>query len=401
MGNSLISADNSWALWTIVVGWAAISIYLEQKYEWASRVSGAIIALVGAMVLSNLNIIPLDAPTYDVVWGYAIPIAIPLLMFQCDIKRVWRESGRMLIIFLIGSVGTVVGAFLGFAMLGKHVPHLAEVAGTMTGSYIGGSVNLVAVSSSLEIPGEVMSATVVADNLLMALYFLALVAIPGIKFFREKFRHPYVDKVESQSAEDAATQAAAYWRGKEISLKDIATSVAISIAIVTVSREIGAILGNIIPKSNTFLALLNTLFSSQYLLISTFTIILVSLMPNFFTKINGPQEIGTFLIYLFFVVIGVPASIMMIIQNAPLLLVFCFVMVAVNMLFSFVGGKLLNYSVEEIIIASNANIGGPTTAAAMAISKGWADLVGPAMLIGVFGYGIGTYLGLTVASMLM
>ena len=401
MGNSLISADNSWALWTIVVGWAAISIYLEQKYEWASRVSGAIIALVGAMVLSNLNIIPLDAPTYDVVWGYAIPIAIPLLMFQCDIKRVWRESGRMLIIFLIGSVGTVVGAFLGFAMLGSRVPHLAEVAGTMTGSYIGGSVNLVAVSSSLEIPGEVMSATVVADNLLMALYFLALVAIPGIKFFREKFRHPYVDKVESQSAEDAATQAAAYWRGKEISLKDIATSVAISIAIVTVSREIGAILGNIIPKSNTFLALLNTLFSSQYLLISTFTIILVSLMPNFFTKINGPQEIGTFLIYLFFVVIGVPASIMMIIQNAPLLLVFCFVMVAVNMLFSFVGGKLLNYSVEEIIIASNANIGGPTTAAAMAISKGWADLVGPAMLIGVFGYGIGTYLGLTVASMLM
>ena len=401
MGNSLISADNSWALWTIVVGWAAISIYLEQKYEWASRVSGAIIALVGAMVLSNLNIIPLDAPTYDVVWGYAIPIAIPLLMFQCDIKRVWKESGRMLIIFLIGSVGTVAGAFLGFAMLGSRVPHLAEVAGTMTGSYTGGGVNLVAVSSSLEIPGEVMSATVVADNLLMALYFLALVAIPGMKFFREKFRHPYVDKVESQSADEAATQAAAYWKGKEISLKDIATSIAISIAIVTVSREAGAIIGNIIPTSNGFLSLMNTLFSNQYLLISTFTIILVSLMPNFFTKINGPQEIGTFLIYLFFVVIGVPASIMMIIQNAPLLLVFCFVMVAVNMLFSFVGGKLLNYSVEEIIIASNANIGGPTTAAAMAISKGWADLVGPAMLIGVFGYGMGTYLGLTVASMLM
>ena len=401
MSNTLISPDNSWALWTIVVGWAAISIYLEQKYEWASRVSGAIIALVGAMVLSNLNIIPLDAPTYDVVWGYAIPIAIPLLMFQCDIKKVWKESGRMLIIFLIGSVGTVVGAFLGFALLGKSVPHLAEVAGAMTGSYVGGGVNLVSVSSGLEIPGEVMSATVVADNLLMALYFLALVAIPSMKFFREKFRHPYVDKVESQSADEATTQAAAYWKGKEISLKDIATSIAISIAIVTASREVGAIIGNIIPTSNGFLSLMNTLFSNQYLLISTFTIILVSLMPNFFTNINGPQEIGTFLIYLFFVVIGVPASIMMIIKNAPLLLVFCFIMVFVNMLFSFLGGKLLNYSVEEIIIASNANIGGPTTAAAMAISKGWADLVGPAMLIGVFGYGIGTYLGLTVASLLM
>lgn len=401
MASSLIDPSNSWALWTIVVGWAAISIHLEQKYAWASRVSGAIIALVGAMVLSNLHIIPLDAPTYDVVWDYAIPVAIPLLMFQCDIKRVWKESGQMLIIFLIGSVGTVVGAFLGFALLGGAVPHLAEVAGAMTGSYIGGSVNLVAVSSGLAIPGDVMSATVVADNFLMALYFLALVTIPTLKFFQEKFRHPYVDLVESQSADEAATQAAAYWKGKEISLKDIATSLAISFAIVTLAQEVGTLIAHVIPKNNGFLALMNTLFSNQYLLISTFTIILVSSMPTFFTSMNGPQEIGTFLIYLFFVVIGVPASIMMIIKNAPLLLVFCFVMVFVNMLFSFLGGKLLNFSVEEIIIASNANIGGPTTAAAMAISKGWTDLVGPAMLIGVFGYGIGTYLGLTVAAFLI
>ncbi len=399
--SSLISPENSWALLSIIVGWAAISIYLEQKYEWASRVSGAIIALLGAMALSNIGIIPLEAPTYDVIWDYAVPIAIPLLMFQCDINKVWKESGKMLIIFLIGSMGTIAGAFIGFALLKDSIPHLAKVAGMMTGSYIGGGVNLVAVSSSLKTPGDTISATVVADNLLMALYFLALVTIPSINFFRKKFSHPYVDKVESASSDANKTAAAAYWKGKEVSLKDIAFSIAISIAIVTVSGLIGGFFANVIPKTNKFMELINTLLSSKYLLISTFTIILVSSMPKFFESINGAQEIGTFLIYLFFVVIGVPASIMMIVKNAPLLLVFCFIMVFTNMLFSFVGGKLLNYSVEEIIIASNANIGGPTTAAAMAISKGWVDLVGPAMLIGVFGYGIGTYLGLTVGSMLM
>lgn len=399
--SSFISPENSWALLSIVVGWAAISIYLEQKYEWASRVSGAIIALVGAMALSNIGIIPLAAPMYDVIWDYAVPIAIPLLMFQCDIKKVWKESGRMLIIFLLGSIGTVAGAFIGFALLKDSIPHLAQVAGMMTGSYVGGGVNLVAVSSSLNTPGDVISATVVADNLLMALYFLALVTIPTLKFFRDRYRHPYVDKVESASTDENKTAAAAYWKGKEVSLKDIAFSIAISIAIVTVSGLLGGFLGNVIPKTNKFMELINTLLSSKYLLISTFTIILVSSMPKFFESINGAQEIGTFLIYLFFVVIGVPASIMMIIQNAPLLLVFCFIMVFTNMLFSFIGGKLLNYSVEEIIIASNTNIGGPTTAAAMAISKGWVDLVGPAMLVGVFGYGIGTYLGLTVGSLLM
>ena len=59
--------------------------------------------------------------------------------------------------------------------------------------------------------------------------------------------------------------------------------------------------------------------------------------------------------------------------------------------------RLLKFNLEDAIIASNANIGGPTTAAGMAISQGWVDLVGPAMLIGTLGYVIGNYLGTIVA----
>ena len=60
---------------------------------------------------------------------------------------------------------------------------------------------------------------------------------------------------------------------------------------------------------------------------------------------------------------------------------------------------MLNFPLEDIIIASNANIGGPTTAAGMAIAQGWTRLVGPAMLVGTFGYAIGTYIGIIVGSM--
>lgn len=99
------------------------------------------------------------------------------------------------------------------------------------------------------------------------------------------------------------------------------------------------------------------------------------------------------MIYLFFFVIGVPASIPQILREAPLLFVLCAIMVIINMLVCFIFGKLLKFNLEDIILASNANIGGPTTAAAMAISKGWVNLVGPIMLIGTLGYIIGTYAG--------
>ena len=114
--------------------------------------------------------------------------------------------------------------------------------------------------------------------------------------------------------------------------------------------------------------------------------------------LSGSQELGTYLIYLFFFAIGAPASIKAIFLNAPLLLVFCAIIV--NMLFCFVFGKLLKFDLEDCILASNACIGGPTTAAAMAISQGWIKLVGPIMLVGTLGYVVGTYFGTIVGNFL-
>ena len=52
------------------------------------------------------------------------------------------------------------------------------------------------------------------------------------------------------------------------------------------------------------------------------------------------------------------------------------------------------------MVASNANVGGPTTSAAMAIAKGWTALVGPALLVGTLGYVLGNYFGIFVGTML-
>lgn len=125
------------------------------------------------------------------------------------------------------------------------------------------------------------------------------------------------------------------------------------------------------------------------------------IFSKFFGNIRGTQEIGTFLIYIFFVAIGIPASIGLIIQKSPLLLVYCAIMVTINMLVTFIVGKLLKFDLEEIILSSNANIGGPTTAAAMAISKGWTKLIGPIMLVGTLGCIIGNYFGILIGHFLM
>jgi uncharacterized membrane protein len=398
--HTLIKADDYVTLWGIIVVWASASIYLEQRYSWASKISGAIVALIGAIILSNTGIIPTASPVYDAVWTFIIPLAIPLLLFHVNFKRIWQESGRLLIIFLISSIGTVAGVIISFFLLKAHIPMLDKIGAMLSASYIGGGVNFAAMAAKFETPGEMVSSAVVADNLMMAIYFVVLMIIPSMSFFRSRFKAPHVEKVERGSVgEDGKTLAESFWKRKDISLKDMAMSIGTAFLLVIVSFKIAEFLDGFIPsgdETSFFLNLLNGLFGDKYLMLTTLTFLFLALFPKYFESINGSQEIGTFLIYLFFVVIGIPASIPLIIQNAPLLLVFVFIIIVLNMAISLTAGKLLKYDLEEILLASNANVGGPTTAAAMAIAKGWKDLIGPILVVGTLGYIIGNYVGTTL-----
>lgn len=398
---TLVAPEDTWSLLAVLCLGVAFSIWLEQKYKWASKISGAIVALIIAMVLANLNIIPTSCVLYDdIVWGIVVPIGIPLLLLQCNLKRIWKDAGRMLVIFLIGAMGTIVGGLLAFTLLkgpfGDEVG-LAKVTAMMTGSYIGGGVNFAAMASQFGGEGLTASATV-ANNLLMALYFFVLIAVASSAFFRGHFAHPLIQEVEQDADSahaEAETQAAAFWSRKPISLKDIAFNFAYAIAVVCISRLIAGALADRLPAG-----ILATFFGSQYVWITTISVIIATVFSKQTAQMHGTQEIGTYLIYLFLFVIGVPANIGTVITQAPLLLVLTTIMVVVNMLFCFTAAKLLKLNLEDAIVASNANIGGPTTAAGMAISQGWASLVGPAMLVGTLGYVIGNYAGVIVGAML-
>ncbi len=400
---TLIQPENTWVLMSVMMAAVAASIYLEQRYVWASRITGAVIALVIALVLVNVGIIPSAAPIYDdVVWGYFVPLAIPLLLLQTNIRKIWRETGQLLAIFLIGSFGTIAGAVIGCALLQNSVEGLPRVAAMMTGSYIGGGVNFTALADAFKISGTLVSSTIIADNLNMAIYFLILLALAGNVFVRRFYGHPLIDEVEGKGmSEEGRTLAAAYWGRKDVSLRDITMCISYTIVVVTISKATGGAFASLFPPDGGWPARMCSVFlGSQYVWITLISVIFASVFEKQANSMHGAQEIGTLFIYMFFFIIGVPASIMEILMHAPLLFVFCLIMVILNMLFCFIGGKILNFPLEDILIASNANIGGPTTAAGMAISQGWTRLVGPAMLVGTFGYAIGTYIGIIVGSML-
>lgn len=395
---TLIQADDHLALWTFVLVAATSAIFIEQRYKWASKIPGAVIALLIAITASNLKIIPTDAPTYDAVWGYIVPLAIPLLLFKTNLQSLVKESWKLLLLFLTSSMATMIGTVIAFLALRHYIPDLDKISGMISASYSGGGVNYAAMSAKLEPSESINAATIVADNMMMAFYFLILIGLAGVPLIRSIWGSPHTDEIEKDpEMQNSRTLSEAYWKPNLISLKDIAICLASSLLIVLISFKLSALLKAVLGTSDNIVGdLVINLITDKYLLLTTITFIVASVFKNSFEKLSGSQELGTYCIYLFFVVIGIPASISLIVTKAPLLFVFVFIIAMVNLAITMGVGKLFKFNIEEVVLACNANIGGPTTAAALAISKGWTKLVGPILVIGTVGYVVGNYIGTIV-----
>ena len=383
---SFIAPDDHWVIWTSLVGIAALSLYLEQKYKVFQKITGAVIAMVAGMLLSNTGFLPTESASYDVIWDYVIPLVIPLLLIKMDIRRIIKETGRMFGAFHISALGTVLGSIVAIIFLHAKVPYLELITPAMTGSYIGGSLNFVALVSIFDPPRDLINATIVADNGLMAVYFIFLIALPGFAIMRKIF--PVSERTKAYYEEGSDYSAESYWRPKPIGLLDIAISIAIAFILATLSVKISEFFGK-----PSFHMIIQSLLGQKYLVLTTLSILFPLIFPKTSRKISGSEELGTFLIFIFFAMIGIPASIKTVVMEAPTMLLFCAIILAVNFLATFILGKLFKYDIEELVLAAVVTSGGPMNGVAIAISKGWHALIVPSLLIGVWGYIIGNYTG--------
>ncbi len=64
---------------------------------------------------------------------------------------------------------------------------------------------------------------------------------------------------------------------------------------------------------------------------------------------------------------------------------FLVILVAIHAVVVFGVGRWRKIGVETLCVAGQATVGGPPTALALAISKGWSALVTPSVLLGILG----------------
>lgn len=377
---SLIPADNDFAVWAVLIAIAGFGFWCE-RYPAGRKYSGVMLLITLAIVLSNLRIIPTQAPAYDTVWTYLVPVAIPLLLFQADLRRVFREAGKTLVAFFLGAMTVVLGVLLATFLIDLGVER-DKLAGVFTGTYIGGSLNFAAVAAATEFQDRtLLSAAVAADNIITNLHLLVIIALPGLAWAARWFPSRR-DSITRSTAGDESAAAEAAHRIADLDVAGLLFAFALAFAFAAAGGLAGALL-----ERPQYAILFTTLFA---VLFATLGRAVVE------RHLAGYNEAGTALLFVFLATIGASADVWRLAGTAPILFLFALIVVSVHFAGLLVVGKLFRLGLAELCIASAVCIGGPASGPAIASAKGWRDLVVPGVLAGSFGYAVGSFIGISV-----
>ncbi len=375
---SLIAQSNTFALGAVLFGLAWLGFWIDGK-PLGRKTSGVIWVLGGAMLLSNTHIIPLESPAYGFAFSTLMPLAIPLLLLKADLRAIFRESGPVLLTFAIAALATVVGAVLGFFLLdlGDIGP---RVAGVYTGGWVGGAVNFIAVSKAVEMTPDELTAALSASSVVSILALMMLIALPAIRWVTRWVPLVAVDELSEQEKAATADADLPVFR-----LSHLSGAIAISFVLAAAGKALGGLLGQ-----------------SQYdiLFVTVLTIIVANVFPKAMRALQGDFELGLLLMYIFFAAIGASTNATAFVGSAPILFVYGMIIILVHLTVVLVAARLLKVDLAEAVVASGAALVGPAATAAIATSRGWRQLVTPAIMCGILGYAVATFIGVAVTNLL-
>ena len=368
-----------------VAGALCIAVFLANwltRFAWGKTVGTPIWAIVICALLSNLGIIPSAMNgnvVYDGVFVYLAPLGIFIALLEVDLKSIKKAGLPLLLMFLLGSAATVIGVLVAWfvvnpaAEIGELAP---AVAGMYTGTYIGGSINFNAVALHYQVneAGNLFAATTVVDNLIGTPWIIATLILP--KYLQKFF--PRKKLASAQSGEKIQSV-------ESISISALASVLALGLLGMTLSKVLVSYFPGV----------------PEIIFLTTLALILAQFSTV--QQLYGKHTLGFFFILVFLAVIGTLCDFGALVQTGELagtLSLFVGMLVLVHGLVIFGVGALLKMDWDVIAVASQANVGGNTTAIAAAESLNRPDLLIPGVLVGSLGNALGTYAGFAVAGLL-
>ena len=337
------------------------------------------------MISTSIGIIPNDSVLYDWTTRHLLPTALILLLLSSNISAMASLGPKAIGTMLFGTLGIIIGGSLSLLIFGGLLPADAWMGlGALSGSWIGGSANMVAVGKSIGTSEDLFGNMIVIDTLVGYGWMGVVIFISGHQDTIDRWNNADTSIIKQLNIQMDTSE-----NKRPTSFNDLLTIVAVGLVGGYLSLKIGVWL----PDVGSIL----TSFGWTIIVVSAIGILLS------FTRLSdlenaGASHVGNIFLYILLGTIGAKANIMQV-TDLPIYIIVGIVWILFHAIILFIGGRLLKAPMFLIATSSQANIGGVVSAPIVAtVYKKSLAPVG--LLMGVMGNVIGIYAGLITAWLL-
>ncbi len=365
-----------------------IVIYLEARYSILKKIGAVLICYGVGLVIGNMDILPEGIDSIqNTITEVTIPLALPLILFSIDVKAWFKMVRSAFTALITGIISVLIVVIGGFFLFQNSIDNIWQVSGMLIGVYTGGTPNLAAMKTALNVSQELYIMTHTYDLFMSAVYLVFILSVGQkvFQWFLPKFKAP--ENTENENAinleEDFESYSGIFKRKTFIPLLG---ALGLSVAILGASYAISLIF----PKDYSTAVII--------LLITSFGIA-ASFIPKI-KAIKKTFQLGMYLILIFSLTVASMADISKLSDISFSLFYYVALAVVGSHIIHIALARIFKVDADTVIISTSALICSPPFVPVVAGALKNRHVILTGLVVGIAGYAIGNYLGVIVAYLL-
>ncbi len=345
---------------------------------------GIIASLCGVFHFADPAIGATFSKLQSTIMNVAVPLAIPLMLFNCDFKLWTKSLPKTAWALVTGIVAVIIASISGYFIFRNNVPEIAKVTGMMAGIYTGGTMNFNALGAALNVDRSVM-AIVLAFQMVITTPYIFFLLGGGYKIFRKLLPYKDITHKGRMDEDQVETADVENYRGMFEKKNFIGMMKGLGLSFVFLAIGAG-------------LALLITGTLNELVVILTITTL--SIIASFFKKVRElPKtfELGMFFILIFSVIVASMFDINSVNGGSLYIGGFVFWIIGVSVGLHLLLCRIAKVSGDLFCVCQVGLLCSPPFVPPIAGAMKNKKVLISGIVVGLVGYAMGTYLGALLA----
>jgi len=379
--------EGGFAYLSLLVMVSSAIVYIQEQYRWRvfEYLPAIVIIYFVVMLLSTLGLWHKSAEitaTYKSIKSNILPAMIFLLLLHADLRQIKKLGSKMLLTFFLATLSIAIG-FIGMFILLHTLfePESWRAFAALSGSWMGGTANMVAIQGALNLPDSDMGYVLLIDSIDYAIWVMILLSI--VPFAK---RFDLWSGADSSIVDEMGERLSISESQESMSFHSIFLLLGISLMVSVVSQYISHLL-----PTNSFITT-----TTWMVIVATLSGVISAMTP--LGKVAGSTQLGNIFLYIIVALIASRANFAELTQ-APLYIAAGFLIITIHAILMIIFAKLFKLDLFTLGVASLANIGGVASAPILAGAYSKA-LIPIGVLMAMMGYIVGTFGGLAVGQIL-